>query len=300
MDKLLSQLRTTFTDPKDGFEGTVHQSLVQYVKEGHSDWNKYRIFAPCKYARNLVEICMEFECIVICWDDNQESPVHNHTEQNCWFAVLEGNVEEVYYSYDEQTGKLTQGGSASFSCGQVSMIKDDIALHKVRSVGGKACTLHIYNKPIPFCNVYDPVTGEVTQRKCGFFSVKGQKQCNELTAMYQEIYRCLEEMLSADPLFSTTCSIPRCPSSLATSKSSSSSSLLSDSLLSDSLLSDSLSSNKSQSTSNSSLPSTALSEKKFLSNTTESSFMAKGDSSIMSIVSENFGTSRSKEEFSAW
>lgn len=192
MESLLQNLETLLSNGANGHEEEVRKLLEDYVRAQPLDWNKWRIFAPCKYARNLVKMTMNFEAIVICWDDNQESPVHNHSAQNCWFAVLEGNVEEVYYNLDSKTGRIAEGERNLHNFGQVGWIKDDIALHKVRAVGGKACTLHIYSKPIPLCNIYDPVTGEVTQRKCGFFSVDGKKQCPDGTAMYQQIYQLLE------------------------------------------------------------------------------------------------------------
>jgi len=208
MELLLQQLRTSLANGAQGHEQEIHSHLTSYIKAGNKDWHKYRLFAPCKYSRNLVEINIDFECMVICWDENQVSPIHNHTAQNCWFAVLEGNVEEIYYSYDATTKKLTEGIRSVYSCGEVSWIKDDIALHKVRSVGGKACTLHIYSRPIPYCNIYDPLTGEVQQRKSGFFSVGGAKQCSEGTATYLELYRQVEEMLKNSISEPTSLSLP--------------------------------------------------------------------------------------------
>jgi len=175
MNTLIQQLRDAFSDGIKGRENVIVDILSSYVREGNNDWQEYRLFAPAKYARNLVEMNVDFEAIVICWDENQESPIHNHTAQNCWLAVLEGNLEEVYYDYNEETKTMKQGISSSFTCGQVSYISDDIALHKVKSVGGRACTLHIYNRPIPFCNIYDPITGNVTERKAGFFFSERKK-----------------------------------------------------------------------------------------------------------------------------
>eukprot|EP01123_Difflugia_compressa_P015313 TRINITY_DN8522_c0_g1_i1.p1 TRINITY_DN8522_c0_g1~~TRINITY_DN8522_c0_g1_i1.p1 ORF type:complete len:273 (+),score=44.03 TRINITY_DN8522_c0_g1_i1:68-886(+) len=212
MENLLSNIRNTLEGGATGFEESVRSHMCSYIQQGNKDWHQYRLFAPLKYARNLVDINLQFEAIVICWDENQESPIHNHTAQNCWFAVLEGNVEEIYYSFNEQTKQITEGTKQSLSCGQVGWIKDDIALHKVRSVGGRACTLHIYSKPIPYCNIYDPATGDVIQRKCGFYSVRGLKQCTEGTSQYQELYRILEEELASKA--SLSLSVP--PTALST------------------------------------------------------------------------------------
>jgi len=204
MQNLLDQLRARVREGITGHEEHFRALLADYVTSGLEDWHQYRLFAPYKYARNLVDITMDLECIVICWDDNQESPIHNHNSQHCWFAVLEGCVEEVRYVYDQTSGVITEGTKDVLTNGHVCYIRDEIALHKVRSVGGKSCTLHIYSKPIPFCNIYDPVSGEVSRRNSGFYSVRGLKQCSEGTAAYLEIYRQLtEELLQQNPSVET-------------------------------------------------------------------------------------------------
>uniref|UniRef100_A0A6B2LEQ0 Cysteine dioxygenase n=1 Tax=Arcella intermedia TaxID=1963864 RepID=A0A6B2LEQ0_9EUKA len=197
MERLLEQLHFQFAKSEIDVE-EVRLCIARYVQEGNTDWMKYRMFAPCKYARNLVDISMDFEAIVICWDENQESPIHNHTAQNCWFAVLEGNVEEVYYSYDSEAKKVTEGTRFCHRQADVGWIKDDVALHKVGSTGGKACTLHVYSKPIPFCNIYDPATGEVNTRKSGFYSVRGLKQDPETTSLISSIYSEIEALIPSD------------------------------------------------------------------------------------------------------
>jgi len=200
MNSLLSSVHQVLTQKELGYQTKICSLLDNYVEEKHTDWQRYQLFAPCKYARNLVEINDEFEAIVLCWDSNQESPIHNHTLQNCWFVVLTGCIEEIQYSIDNSTGKLRESGCTVLRDGQVGYIHDDIAVHKIRSINDQACTLHIYNKPIPFCNIIDPNTGECMVRKSGFFSVKGKKQDPEMTAMYQDIYRRIEEKLEEDEM----------------------------------------------------------------------------------------------------
>lgn len=88
-------------------------------------------------------------------------------------SVLEGEMQEVYYSMED--GVMTEGTAQVHSPGEVGYIADEIALHKVRPVSGAGCTMHLYSKPIPWCNLYCPATGKVTKRQLGFFSRRGQK-----------------------------------------------------------------------------------------------------------------------------
>jgi len=79
MKNLIQSIHKELRDKQEGHHNRVVGFLNKYVEEEHKDWEDYKIFAPCKYARNLVEINDEFEAIVLCWDTNQESPIHNHT-----------------------------------------------------------------------------------------------------------------------------------------------------------------------------------------------------------------------------
>jgi len=79
MNTLLQQLHLAFNNGIAGKENKVRELLSSYVNEGNTDWQFYRMFSPYKYCRNLVDICPIFEVIVICWGENQESPIHNHT-----------------------------------------------------------------------------------------------------------------------------------------------------------------------------------------------------------------------------
>ena len=102
-------------------------------------------------------------------------------------AVLEGEMQEVYYSFED--GKLTQGSVQRYHPTEVAHITDEKALHKVCPVQGAGCTLHLYSKPIPLCNLYCPATGTVTKRKLGFFSKRGCQltDTDASTACYKEL-----------------------------------------------------------------------------------------------------------------
>lgn len=103
-------------------------------------------------------------------------------------AVLEGEMQEVYYHFDEE-GKLQQGSVQRYHPTEVAYITDEKALHKVCPVQGQGVTLHLYSKPIPCCNLYCPQTGKVTQRKLGFYSRRGSKlpEGDPSSACYREL-----------------------------------------------------------------------------------------------------------------
>ncbi len=146
--------------------------MAEYARR-NDDWRAYARFSPDQYTRNLVARNEHFEMIVLCWGAGQQSPIHNHANQNCWMAVLEGEISEVQFRVVSRatTIELAQCATKLYGPGQVSFINDDIALHRVAPVPrGTGISLHLYSKPIDVCNVYDERTGLIERRQLQYFS----------------------------------------------------------------------------------------------------------------------------------
>eukprot|EP01127_Copromyxa_protea_P013238 TRINITY_DN3548_c0_g1_i1.p1 TRINITY_DN3548_c0_g1~~TRINITY_DN3548_c0_g1_i1.p1 ORF type:complete len:229 (+),score=46.28 TRINITY_DN3548_c0_g1_i1:278-964(+) len=198
MEQLLKQLSETFEADLPDKKQAIKDILWAYQQSGNEDWKKYMFWNPHKYSRNLIEITPQFEAILLCWNEGQESPIHDHAGQDCWFIVLEGPMEEVPYYLDPKTRTLTEGEASVFNAGEASWISDHVCLHKVRPAASasRGITLHIYSKPIPCCNIFCAITGEVQKRKCGFFTVRGQKSGADCTC-YRELYASLDSKESS-------------------------------------------------------------------------------------------------------
>jgi len=208
--ELSCKLKAIFKQRSPGYQNEVKRVVNAYIVAGHEDWREYAFFNPHKYCRNLVEINKDFEIIVICWDANQESPIHNHSSQDCWFGVMQGTMEEVTYDQDP-VHWLKQKAVQRSTKGDVGWIHDDNAIHKVRSVDEQGITLHIYSKPIPMCQIYCPLTKTVSVRRMGFFTVKGTKCPIATENCYRKLYQeILQEQSPCDSkykeLFQVHCS----------------------------------------------------------------------------------------------
>jgi cysteine dioxygenase len=149
--------------------------LLRRYAAANADWQRFALFDPSIYARNLVYASERYELLVICWNVGQKSPIHNHQGQRCWMAVLEGAVEETLFSMPEKRGApLRPGLERTFASGQLAFITDDIALHEIRPSGGRrAVSMHLYSRPIRRCQIYDRESGEVVLRELCYYSVNG-------------------------------------------------------------------------------------------------------------------------------
>jgi cysteine dioxygenase len=153
----------------------IAQILGEYARASEC-WKSFALFAPAAYTRNLIARNEWFELLLLCWDAGQSSPIHNHAGQNCWMAVLEGEIEELQYECPrtDARSELVPRGSRTFTPGKVAFINDDIALHLVRPKGNaRGVSLHLYSRPIETCNLYDERTGRVVVRTMGYHSIRG-------------------------------------------------------------------------------------------------------------------------------
>ncbi len=158
--------------------------MTDYARAGQ-DWRSFAHFSRERYTRNLVHSCAGFELMVVCWNSEQASPIHNHAGSNCWMAVLEGEIEEVHYDAPvpasepgaaggSSAGPLVERRRVSMEAGRVAFIRDEIALHLVRARTERpSVSLHLYAGPIETCQIYCPETGRIEQRQLCFHSIDG-------------------------------------------------------------------------------------------------------------------------------
>lgn len=168
---------------QEEFRGAARAARVGEMLAGYAraeeDWREVALFSDEHYTRNLVAREARFELMVLCWGRDQASPIHNHEGQDCWMAVLDGEMEEARFEMPDprSPGPLRPKGALRFTSGQVAFIRDEMGLHLVRpwpESRGVGVTLHLYSLPYDDCNCYCPETGQVTRRKLGHYSVRGR------------------------------------------------------------------------------------------------------------------------------
>jgi cysteine dioxygenase len=174
LDELCRRLELDFERDTRG-KGVAHL-LSEYCRSAR-DWCEFQLFSEETYTRNLIHRCGEFELLLLCWNPGQESPIHDHAGQDCWMAVLEGELEEVHYQAlaGGEGRPLEEGKRTAFNTGGVAFIQDGIALHKIRPLrGARGISLHLYSNPIDTCRVYDPASGRARSVDLGYQSVRGR------------------------------------------------------------------------------------------------------------------------------
>ncbi|KAL7469622.1 hypothetical protein ACHAXS_009881 [Conticribra weissflogii] len=175
--------RGSVTDPINKLFSRLDLSL--------NEWKKYALFEPMKnYTRNLIATDnATFTLLLLCWNPDKESPIHDHPCDGCWLRVCAGNVRETRYAIDYVTDSLEVTSDETFESGSLTFISDFMGFHKVGnpSKTDPAITMHLYCPPFKQCKIWlDPSHASLPSNACMCnYSEYGNKDaCNFFEVNY--------------------------------------------------------------------------------------------------------------------
>lgn len=171
----------------------IGELITAYDASGN-EWKRYEFFDENKqYTRNLVATDHStFTLMLLCWNKNKASPIHDHAGSECWMRVIRGSVEEHRYGFPSPVITNTENESTSAACsdeplqlicsrsastGEAVFINDSIGLHKVGnpSLTEDAVTLHLYAPPFDSCKCFLNGRSKSTTSFVTFYSENGEK-----------------------------------------------------------------------------------------------------------------------------
>ena len=139
-------------------------TLISRVDLPKSVWEKYaHSDSSKKYTRNLISTDDEsYTLLLLVWNPNCESPIHDHPCDGCWMKVLEGQVSESRYeiaidnNQSSHYDNLTMTQHQLYSKDSITFVNDTIGLHKISNPDKekRAITLHIYSPPFQSCKLW--------------------------------------------------------------------------------------------------------------------------------------------------
>ena len=118
------------------------------------------------------------EIILLCWMPGQKTPIHDHSQSDCWVRVLSGSIEESIFDpagfIDESLIKLPSR-KKQLKKGESSFINNNLGLHTLENTTSeKAITVHLYTPPIMSCLSYDSSEKEKKERSLFYDSIYGK------------------------------------------------------------------------------------------------------------------------------
>lgn len=160
-------------------QGFATEAIHAYLRETliePASLQRYILFRPDRYTRNLVYKDDAFELLVICWNVGQHAPVHGHEGERCWSRVEQGKLFFCNYREVSENPLIVQQITEPY-CGDRGHLDGPADIHKVEnpsSLREPAVSLHLYSHPYDQCDIYDLAKNEKRQVRLCYDSLYGK------------------------------------------------------------------------------------------------------------------------------
>lgn len=118
------------------------------------DLKPFASWSEDTYTRNCISRTEDYELLLLCWEEGEETPIHCHFGQECWVYLVSGELEEE--QYQDENGEVVRVDKSNFQEGSLSYMNDEMGYHLLRNIAdGRSMSLHLYMNPIDQCTIYD-------------------------------------------------------------------------------------------------------------------------------------------------
>ncbi len=152
LDELFVELdswRTTERIPLECLEDYLNDLVITL-----EDVKKFTKFSDGSYQRNLMREGPTYHALILCWQNGQRSPIHDHEGSTCGVKVLKGVATETFFDFGPNR-LVFPVNTVERQVGEVLGSADD-DIHQISNLQatGELVTLHIYSPPLISMNVH--------------------------------------------------------------------------------------------------------------------------------------------------
>jgi cysteine dioxygenase len=120
-------------------------AVLKEIKFGFREIEHLCFWDRDNYSKISIEKNEGCELVLICWEKDQQSPIHSHDLDEAWTYILKGELtEEIYNSSDNSALENT----IVLNPKDVSSIKKESnKVHRlINTFDGRSVSLHLYKK----------------------------------------------------------------------------------------------------------------------------------------------------------
>lgn len=149
-------------------------SLANKLDLDEKELSKFAFWDDQQYTRNCIKRTDDYELLLLCWEKNQETPIHCHNGEECWVYMASGKIHEIRYQKDEDDQPYSTNELKMVDSG-VSYMNDDMGYHSLANIhNGRSMTLHLYVEPIDECSVYCEDSEKFIFKDLQYYSYQGE------------------------------------------------------------------------------------------------------------------------------
>lgn len=146
--ELINELKAVNTD-------LGYFEVLQRVDIPIEEFEKYYTWSDEHYTRNCLARNSSFELMLVCWEEGQESVIHDYGEAMAWVHPLCGSLKEERYLLSTNGTGLIKISSLSIKEGEFSFVHKTGIHQYNNNYESRSVSLHLYVKPIEIRKIYD-------------------------------------------------------------------------------------------------------------------------------------------------
>lgn len=143
-------------------------SILRNMNLAKEELRPYQSWSKKCYTRNCIFENDDFELILLCWEGNQKTQIHDHGGENCWVYFLDDEFEEEIYAVDDNENPVVLRKVKAKS-GYISFMNDEMGVHRLKNCSDtRGMSLHLYAKPIDSCSIFDEDAEEFSIKEMSY------------------------------------------------------------------------------------------------------------------------------------
>ena len=171
--KFIGDLRALLASGHGETEQVYHvkERLVQLLETPGWLPQACRTADPSSYARHLLYQDSEngFVMVAMVWGPGQHTAIHDHAGVWCVEGVYEGRIQVARFDPVGEVGETVRflaGEVIRAGVGACGALIPPVEYHKIANdTPATAISLHVYGRDLKVCNVFDPLGGDLYQKK---------------------------------------------------------------------------------------------------------------------------------------
>jgi len=145
-----------------GYDG--YESILQSIYFAREELNQYCHWSHDHHTRISLTSMDSYELLLVCWENGQQTTIHDYNDSEGWIYMIEGELQEEHYSYSKVLEELQNRGTQTLSTGQLAYENAYGGLHRFSNKSGaRAISLHLYAGPIKVWNEFNEATRTMEQ-----------------------------------------------------------------------------------------------------------------------------------------
>ena len=170
MPKSITTVKELVETLKNKPPGNSYLQVLKLIDIPLDEFEKYITWNRDRYTRNCLINTDDFELLLVCWEKDHKSAVHDYHTNMAWVKTIKGQLkEERFMEFD---GKLERVSSVHLGKEDFSYLAEPIAIHRyMNNTDDRTISLHLYAGPIEKWTEYDLDTGEATTKNVSYDSV---------------------------------------------------------------------------------------------------------------------------------